>query len=383
MFNFRPIPLGSIPEIEPVFVVGAARSGTTPLQLALNMHPELGVYGETQAFFVRGKFEAAPGQARLRRLLTYWHAVLSGCCPYEDLLDNEYVQRQLASAPSYAHIVNVIMGALAAREGKARWGEKSPAHIFRLDEIRTCFPNARIIHIVRDPRAVVCSTIKAFKSGQFSDWNIYSSARYWLRCFKVHARQASTNPDGYMLVRYEDFVTRPRETLTVISSFLGLAFVEEMLNAHRVAADYIRPDRSGNFPALHSLTQHRLDSNRTDAWKQILSSSQCRIIEQTAGKQMATLGYRPARKEYSPPQMRISFFLPRWAIGEGRRIVLNKIQEPYWAARRIIDSQTAAVTSAEPSSLEGSPLNLKSPPKHTSIAVPSTEAQAEIRRSGT
>ena len=44
MFNVRPIPLGTIPEIEPVFIVGAARSGTTPLQLALNMHPELGVY---------------------------------------------------------------------------------------------------------------------------------------------------------------------------------------------------------------------------------------------------------------------------------------------------------------------------------------------------
>jgi len=78
MFNFRPIPLGSIPEIEPVFVVGAARSGTTPLQLALNMHPELGVYGETQAFFVHRKFAAERTEMRLRRLLAYWRVVLSG-----------------------------------------------------------------------------------------------------------------------------------------------------------------------------------------------------------------------------------------------------------------------------------------------------------------
>ena len=383
MFNFRPIPLGSIPEIEPVFVVGAARSGTTPLQLALNMHPELGVYGETQAFFVHDKFAAGPSEIKLRRLLAYWRVVLSGCCPYDDFLDNEHIQRRLAAAPTYAHILNVIMGAIAAREGKSRWGEKSPAHIFKLDEIRACFPNARIIHIVRDPRAVVCSTIKAFNRGQFSDWNIYSSARYWVRCLRAHARQVSTKADGYMLVHYEDFVTRPKETLTLISAFLGLKFVDEMLNAHRVAADYIRPDKSGNIPALHSLTQHRLDSGRTDAWKQILSPSQYKLIERTAGKQMATLGYLPARQEYSPPQMRVSFFLPRWAVGEGRRIVMKKIREPYRALRRVIDSQTSTVTSPEPGSFESSPLNLKPSVRQQSIEVAATEPQGEVRGSGT
>ena len=275
------------------------------------------------------------------------------------------------------------MGAIAAREGKSRWGEKTSAHIFKLDEIRACFPNARIIHIVRDPRAVVCSTIKAFKRGQFSDWNIYSTARYWVRCVKVHAQQVSTKADGYMLVRYEDFVTRPKQTLTEISSFLSLKFVDEMLNAHRVAADYIRPDKSGNIPALHTLTQHRLDSGRTDAWKKILSPSQCKLIERTAGKQMATLGYAPARQEYSPPQMRVSFFLPRWAIGEGRRIVMKKIPEPYWALRRVIDSQTSTVTSPEPGSLEYSSLNLKPSARHQPIAGAATEPQGDVRRSGT
>lgn len=383
MLNLPPIPLGSLKEIEPVFVVGAARSGTTPLQLALNMHPELGVYGETQAFFVRSKFAAGSNEISLRRLLAYWRVLLSGCCPYDDLLDNEQIQRQLAFAPNYAHVLNIIIGAIAAREGKSRWGEKSPAHIFKLDEIRACFPNARVIHIIRDPRAVVCSTIKSFKHGEFSDWNIYSTARYWLRCFTVHARQASTNADGYMLVRYEDFVTRPKKTLSAISSFLGLRFTEKMLNSHRVAANYIRPDKSGNFPALHSLTQHRLDPGRAEAWKQILSPSQYKLIERTAGKQMETLGYRPVRREYSPPQMRVSFYLPRWAVGEGRRIVMKKIQEPYRVLRRLFDSQAGVEVSLEPNSFEPSPLNLKPSVKQQSIEVAATEPQGEVRGSRT
>lgn len=342
MLNLRPVPLGSIPDIEPVFVVGAARSGTTPLQLALNMHPELGVYGETQAFFVHRRFGAEADGVSFRRLLEYWRAVVSGCCPYDDLLDDREVQIQLASAPSYAHILNTIMGAIAAREGKSRWGEKSPAHIFRLREIRACFPNARIIHIVRDPRAVVCSTIKAFERGQFTDWNIYSAANYWARCMNVHERQQSNRTGHYMLVRYEDFVTRPEETLVVIGAFLGIGFVKEMLEAHRVAADYVRPGRSGEVSAMHALTRKPLDPGRTDAWKTTLSPAQSKLIEQIAGKQMAVLGYEPARQAYSPPRLQVSYFLTRWAVRESSRIVMNQVKVPYWAFRRAIDSQTSA-----------------------------------------
>jgi sulfotransferase family protein len=338
MFDWRPISLGSMHEIEPVFIVGAGRSGTTPLQLALNMHPELGVYGETQAFFVHRRFGAQGRENSFRRLLEYWRVVVSGCCPYTDLLDSEDIQYKLAHAPSYAHVLDLIMGAIAAREGKSRWGEKSPAHIFRIAEIRASFPNARIIHIVRDPRAVVSSTIKAFRSGQFNDWNIYRVARYWVRCVKVHARQVATPADRYMLIRYEDFVTRPQTTLNTVCSFLGIKFAEEMLNAHRVALDYVRPDRSGNMPALHAMTQKPLDSGRTDAWKNVLSSTQSKFIEQIAGQQMTALGYQPTRKEYSPPKMRALRLSTRWALSESSRIALSQIRAPYWALRRVVDS---------------------------------------------
>ena len=338
MFNLRPIPLGSMPEIEPVFIVGAARSGTTPLQLALNMHPGLGVYGETQAFFVRRRFGAELNEVSFRRLLEYWRVVLSGCCPYSDLLDGPHIQERLRHASSFAQVLNVIMGALAAREGKGRWGEKSPAHIFRLADIRATFPNARVIHIVRDPRAVVCSTIRAFRRGEFNDWNVYSAAKYWARCIQVHTRQESSQVKLYTLVRYEDLVTRPEITLKSICSFLGLTFVEEMLNAHRVASDYIRPGRSGKMPDLHALTEKPLDATRTDAWKGTLSAAQARLIEQVAGKQMMALGYLPERKEYNPPKLiRVSRFSPRWTFLESRRITTNQIRTPYWALRRVLD----------------------------------------------
>ena len=346
MFNLRPIPLGSIPGIEPVFIVGAARSGTTPLQLALNMHPDLGVYGETQAFFVRRRFGAEPSDVSFRHLLEYWRVVVSGCCPYTDLLDDAEVQRNLAEASSYAQVLNVIMGAIAAREGKNRWGEKSPAHIFRLADIRAAFPNARIIHIVRDPRAVVCSNIKAFRHGQFNDWNVYAAAKYWVRCLNVHAGQVASQAERYTMIQYEDFVTQPKPTLASICSFLGITFADEMLSAHRVASDYVRPGRSGKMPALHALTEKPLDAERTDAWKKILDPAQSKLVEQIASDQMEPLGYQPLRKEYTPPKMRVSRLSPLWAFREGRRIAMKQIRVPYWALRRAVDLGKSAFKEA-------------------------------------
>jgi hypothetical protein len=190
---------------------------------------------------------------------------------------------------------------------------------------------------VRDPRAVVCSNINAFRRGEFNDWNIYAATKYWVRCLQVHNRQVVRHDDRYRLVRYEDFVAEPKTTLKTICSFLGLTFVEEMLNAHRVASDYIRPGKSGTIPALHALTEKPLDAGRTDAWKKILSPAQSKLIEQIAAQEMPVLGYQPLRKEYSPPKMRASRLSPLWAIREGRRIAIKQIKVPYWALRRVVD----------------------------------------------
>lgn len=353
MFNLRPIPFGSKHDIEPIFVVGAGRSGTTPLQLALNMHPKLGIYGETQAFFVHRKFGAPSTAGNLRRLLEYWRLVIEGCCPYADLFDNSEIETSLANAPTYADVLDLVIGAIAAREGKQRWGEKTPAHVFKLREIRSCFPNARIIHIVRDPRAVVCSSIRAFRRAQFTDWNIFAATKYWVRCLEVHEKEVSKRSDRYMLVQYEDFVTRPEATLLDICSFLNVEFVGDMLSAHRMASRYIRPDKSGLIPPLHALTQEPLNPQRTEAWKEVLSADQSRLIERIAGTHMAKLGYSITRKKYAPPQMGVSYLMTRWTVNEGRRVAAKQMKDSAWALRRAFNSPSNATDKSNSVSTTG------------------------------
>ena len=227
-----------------------------------------------------------------------------------------------------------ILGEIAKRDGKTRWGEKTPAHIFRLSEILSCFPNASIIHIVRDPRGAACSNIKAFEAGRFTDWSIYWKTQYWLRCIKVHAHQQKIEEPRYMFVRYEDFVQSPETSLRGVCSFLRVDFREEMLEFHRRAIEYVSKDGAGNLPLHHVLTQQPLDGSRAEAWRRILSQRHVALIEYLARKEMVALGYALESDDQSNPSgLRSRSLSALWTLSEVRRMASKQARERYWMIR--------------------------------------------------
>jgi hypothetical protein len=333
------MPLGHVRDISPVFIVGAGRSGTTPLQLALNMHPSLGVYGETQAFLSHRRFGMPSEPSELQRLVKHWHAIVAEQTPHKNLLHEPELQARLACTESYAEVMHTVLSTIAARDGKVRWGEKTPSHIFRLAKIRECFPRARVIQMIRDPRGVVCSTIQAFTDGKFTDWRIYVAAQYWRRAFRVHLEQARKTPDtGYLLVRHEEFVTSPERTLSEVCQFLGgVDYVPEMLNFHQTAAQYIRKNSDGALPDRHLRTQRPIDARRAQAWRTMLSPPQVSLIEAAVGDEMRSLGYETISRAASYPSRRqVAYLAALWRMSEARRVVLREAKARYWAMQRVI-----------------------------------------------
>lgn len=333
--HWNSIALGSLREPSPIFIVGAGRSGTTPVQLALNMHPQLGVYGETQAFIARKRFGCLADRFEFHRLVRYWNAIITEQTPYGDLLFDGHLQSRLAQGQTYADVMNIIMSALAARDGKSRWGEKTPAHVFWLDDIAGSFPNARVIHMVRDPRAVVCSSIHAFGDGQLTDWAIYRATKYWQRCVRINREYTGKDDGRHKLVRYEEFVAAPHRTLSDVCAFLKVDFVEEMLDFYKTAKRYVRKDRAGNLPPRHALTERPADASRAYAWKEVLSSRQIAMIEHLVRDDMRFLGYEPAASN-SLSRVRSACFSTLWRMTENRRIVTREARARYWAVQRII-----------------------------------------------
>jgi hypothetical protein len=142
------------------FVAGEMRSGTSWLRHSLSDHPEIAC-GQEGSFFGRGydreeipvytgPVSSLTRALALSRELKTWHAL-----PW-NLWSDDYDEdlRNLSRLS-----VDYFLSKEVARTGRRIVGDKSPQHTENLDEIYEIYPDARIIHIVRDGRDVAVSAM--------------------------------------------------------------------------------------------------------------------------------------------------------------------------------------------------------------------------------
>ena len=217
----------------PIFVVGYARSGTTLLQSLLGAHPRIAAAPEVHYWL------------RIVELADYWgdlhddtraaevvHELLN---PPPGLLDDIGVDDPavltsfLGSDRSYAALLDSLMTAIAQRQHKPRWSEKSPQQ--RPSWIWSLMPNAQILHIVRDPRDVAAS--------ESSWWRGTPAWRSAEQCCEF-TRAAINDADGqladrYLRLRYEDLTAEPAAVMGTVCEFLGEVFPPELTTVTRTA----------------------------------------------------------------------------------------------------------------------------------------------------
>ena len=130
------------------------------------------------------------------------------------------------------------MEAYADSRRRAVIGEKTPAHFRHVDTLLDWFPDARVIHMIRDPRAVYVSEVKrrtAIPDTLPYRWLarvppamraliLVQVARTWAEAVNHHRRNARRYPDRYRLVRFEDLVREPEQVVADLCRFLGVAF---------------------------------------------------------------------------------------------------------------------------------------------------------------
>lgn len=121
----------------------------------------------------------------------------------------------------------------AKRQGKRRWAEKTAFSIFHLNAIETlCGQHVRYVGIIRHPFDVACSCIDFCEAaGVYPDkMHDYIAAypqpveafvRSWMDTTSDLIELGQNRPDQCVVVRYEDLVTNPADTLSDILGFLG------------------------------------------------------------------------------------------------------------------------------------------------------------------
>ena len=106
------------------------------------------------------------------------------------------------------------------RQGKPRYGEKTPAYVKNMLKIERAMPEARFIHVIRDGRDVALSRWKR-TLGDKDPAPASRVAETWARRIR-RAQRHGRKLDHYMELRYEDLVTDTEPNLRRIAEFLEL-----------------------------------------------------------------------------------------------------------------------------------------------------------------
>jgi hypothetical protein len=158
--------------------------------------------------------------------------------------------------------------------------------------IKRDFPDAKFIHIIRDPRDAVLSLDKRGWVRPLpwdKDRSLLAGGIYWewiVRKGRDFGRQLGTD---YMETRYEDLVQTPAAELAKIGKFL-----ECDLSYERIQANSVGSVKKPLTAFKEDLVEGQF--NPVGRWKRKFPPQQLVQFEATVGSYMHELGYEPSTR---------------------------------------------------------------------------------------
>jgi len=281
------------------FVVGLTRSGTTLLRMMLDAHPELTIPPETH--FVPDLIRAARAERGVAGML----AAMTSNRTWADFgIGAGEMQERLERVGSgdAAGAVRAFYDAYAAKQGKPRWGDKTPAYMLSVQRIGRTLPEARFIHLIRDGRDVALSQSARALNEQPPPAE--QAARWVKRIHKSREQAATLKGPRYVEARYEDLVRDPEATLRRICEFIELPWDDAVLRYHEGAAARLT-EMAGTLRAEgahaeqaagyrienHAPTTRPPDPAKLDKWRREMAPEDVRAYDAVAGELLGELGY--------------------------------------------------------------------------------------------
>lgn len=260
------------PSLErPIFLLGAARSGTTFLGDCVGRVPQITYHHEPPSTKAAGRyvFQALWGFQRSRWFYSTVYRWL--------------IRTQL--------------------DGGLRFCEKTPTNAFLIPFLDRAFPDSQFVHIIRDGRDVALSHIQkpwllessrgsivrepgGYLHGPYAPWwveegrerefeetsDIHRMSWAWRRYVEAALRDGpALGADRYLEIRYEDLVTQTGECGDLLASFLGI-------------------DRPGSRRVLGDALS-RADPSSIGGWRRGLSMQDLETIQADSGHLLRHLGY--------------------------------------------------------------------------------------------
>jgi hypothetical protein len=211
-----------------VFVVGCPRSGTTLVGelLASSDH----VYNGEESLFLY--------------LMHSWRAMLR---PPIAPLTETFI-------PRAAVLMKEVITGTTADAGKSHFVDHTPWHGLCLGDIWSLFPEAKVIHVVRHPAAVLSSLAHSHAAGySWAGNSINDRALLWRRFTATVA--AHEKDDRFSLIKYEDLCADPVARSRSLFEWVSLPWDEGCLDIFTTA----HAANPGRPFTLATSTEHGLE----------------------------------------------------------------------------------------------------------------------------
>ena len=234
-----------------VFIVGVGRSGTKFLQSILLGHPELHISTEThflssalhQGFIKTAKKIGDLKDDKNLELLVdkmFNSEIFGAFWKRKILKDKDSILRKFKDSDrSFKSLYRIIIEEDMLQHNKTIAGEKTPSHLYHVDTLLEWFPEAKVIHIIRNPRNVLASEINKnvkpdhpLKKGSFfyNTSLLFYVLINWNNAARLDKKYRKKYPQNYLAVKYEDLMHEHKQHVLRICEFLNMDFKETMLN---------------------------------------------------------------------------------------------------------------------------------------------------------
>jgi hypothetical protein len=292
-----------------------SRSGTTLTRRVLDRHPLIAIATEghylghllpwegARHYFRRGGDLRGDDAVRrlveliysgefqrrswLREVSPYWRW-LTDKVPREDI--EAYL---LASDRSERGVFEAFLRIYADRRGKVIIGEKTPAHLAYVETLLDWFPDGRVIHCMRDPRAIYVSELRrrtehvvgfpytwlARIPALMERFVLLQVVWAWARAVHRHRELQIRYPDRYRLLRFEELVSAPDDAVADLCDFIGVEPEPRMLD-QKVTSRGARLGESG------------FDEGAAERWRSRIGPNVKSAMERLLGRRLLEMGYR-------------------------------------------------------------------------------------------
>jgi hypothetical protein len=191
---------------------------------------------------------------------------------------------------------------------RARWGEKTPRHVYRIHGLLQAFPDAKVVCLVRDPRAVVAS---------YKDWHGAAERRGATESAELQADRARTRrsfnvvlmsllwrgvvsasfgalerhgPDRVRIERFERLADEPETEVRELCAWLELEYEPALLEIPVVNSSY-------------ATTGEGVSKEPVGRWRERLSAGEVAVVQSCCRSQMDELGYELEAVSASPARL--------------------------------------------------------------------------------